>query len=466
MVEYNKEKKYWDTYYSENNKDIIENSSFSSYVHEKYLKQHCNTGIVLKMADLGCGNMRDSHFFSKNGCYVYAVDKSFDINKSVVQYNNNKMLKPINADVDALLKENALQCLVDVIYMRWFIHAVPYTIGHSIFTNSVATLKPGGLICIEVRSINDDILKGESVYDANDLSYKTTHKRWLYSKERLSILSQENNIEILEMEESRGFSNTSVSDPLLIRFVGRKKLVNHFEKSENFKIYKPITETMQYATKNSYRDLKKFNSIMEKYKIKYVSVAGSTLGLCRHGGIIPWDNDIDLGFTNINWMKLNRIRNVLESAGLKYKRNNFNHFHYGAIDVFLLTENKYNFLCGDAKTICHLSEYKNSVKQKFGPTYIYAPLENHLSLKTRYKNNYFSIGDVNDNFHYKNKDVGRFVLNNQDRSFRSEFSISNKPIVFPTPPKIEKKSKVNNSPFKLSHRKTVMKKIDMRNFTL
>ena len=75
------------------------------------------------------------------------------------------------------------------------------------------------------------------------LSYKTTHKRWLYSKERLNILSQENNIEILEMEESRGFSNTSVSDPLLIRFVGRKKLVNHFEKSENFKIYKPITET-------------------------------------------------------------------------------------------------------------------------------------------------------------------------------------------------------------------------------
>ena len=168
MVEYNREKKYWDDYYSENNKDIIENSSFSSYVHEKYLKQQCNTGVVLKMADLGCGNMRDSHFFSKNGCYVYALDKSFDINKSVVQYNNNKMLNPMNVDVDVLLKEHKLQCLIDVIYMRWFIHAVPYNIGHNIFTNSVSTLKPGGLICIEVRSINDDILKGESSYDAND----------------------------------------------------------------------------------------------------------------------------------------------------------------------------------------------------------------------------------------------------------------------------------------------------------
>ena len=475
MTEYNKEKIYWDSYYSENNPDIIANSSFSNYINETYLKPHTQKGIVLNVADLGCGNMRDSQYFSENNCNVYAIDKSFDINKSVVQYKNNKFLNPINADVDLFLQDHSLRSLMDVIYMRWFIHAVPYPVGHNIFSNSVFNLKPGGLICIEVRSVNDELLKNESHYDVHDLSYKTTHKRWLYGKERLTVLSQENNIEILEMEESRGFSDTSVSNPLLIRFIGRKKLINHFEKSENFKLYRPITEKMQNATKKSYSDLNIFNAIIEKHKIKYVSVAGSTLGLCRHGGIIPWDNDIDLGFTKINWIKLNKIRYILESAGLSYTRNNSNHCHYGTIDVFLLTENKNLFLCGSAKTMCHVSEYTNTVKQLFGPTYIYAPLNNDLSLKTRYKDNYYTTGDVNDNFHYKNKEIGRFILTNNDRSFRSVFVKNDiSEAKAPTPSKapatmtmgiatmaiapISSNHKKNPSPIKL-HRKIDMRKI-------
>ena len=64
------------------------------------------------------------------------------------------------------------------------------------------------------------------------------------------------------MVESRGFYKTEVSDPLLIRFIGRKKLINHFEKSENFKLYQPITETMQDATKKSYNDLNTFNGVI------------------------------------------------------------------------------------------------------------------------------------------------------------------------------------------------------------
>ena len=484
MTEYNKEKIYWDSYYSENNPDIIASSSFSNYINETYLKPHTQKGIVLNVADLGCGNMRDSQYFSENNCNVYAIDKSFDIKKSVVQYKNNKFLNPINADVDLFLQEHSLRSLMDVIYMRWFMHAVPYPIGHNIFSNSVFNLKPGGLICIEVRSINDELLKNESHYDNDDLSYKTTHKRWLYGKERLTVLSQENNIEILEMKESRGFSSTSVSNPLLIRFIGRKKLINHFEKSENFNLYRPITEKMQNAAKKSYNDLIIFNAIIEKHNIKYVSVAGSTLGLCRHGGIIPWDNDIDLGFTKINWIKLNRIRYILEAAGLRYTRNNYNHFHYGTIDVFLLVENKYKFLCGDAKTICHVSEYATVAKQLFGPTYIYAPLDNRLSLKTRYKDTYYTVGDVNDNFHYKNKDVGRFILNNNDRSFRAVFAkrstiiapmpiarapmpIARAPMPMPMPiakAPTEPNHKKNSSPIKL-HRKLNLQKINMQMIT-
>ena len=428
MSDYNKEKTYWDKYYKEKNDNIVINSNFSSYVHDKYLKPMTDENIVLRLADLGCGNMRDSHYFSKNGCFVYAIDKSFNVGSSVVQYKKNFNLNPITADVNAFLQNGYLRTLMDVVYMRWFLHAVPYDIGSSIFKNSVDSMKPGALLCIEVRSHNDEILKKESYFDGKDLSYKTTHKRWLYGMERLNILCSQNDVEIVEMVEQRGFSKTEESDPLLIRFIGRKKLINHFEKSDNFKIYKPITEKMLAYTKKSYEDLKIFNKIMEENKIKYVSVAGTTLGLCRHGGIIPWDNDIDLGFTKSNWMKLRRIHNILEQAGLKFHSNGPKHCHYGAIDVFLLTQSSsivsdsnVDFYIGDAKTMCTMKEYKHVVKQLFGPTYLYAAIDNNVSLKTRYGDDYYFIGDVNDNFHYKNKDVNRFTLTNKDRNFRCIF---------------------------------------------
>ncbi len=429
MSDYNKEKNYWDKYYKEKHINIIINSNFSSYVYDKYLKPNTDKNIVLRLADLGCGNMRDSHYFSKNGCFVYAIDKSFNVGSSVVQYKKNFNLNPITADVNAFLQNGHLRTLMDVIYMRWFLHAVPYDIGSSIFKNSVDSMKPGALICIEVRSYNDEILKKESSFDGKDLSYRTTHKRWLYGMERLNILCSQHDVEIIEMVEQRGFSKTEESDPLLIRFIGRKKLINHFEKSDNFKIYKPITEKMLINTKNSYEDLKIFNKIMEENKIKYVSVAGTTLGLCRHGGIIPWDNDIDLGFTKSNWMKLRRIHHILEQAGLKFRSHGPKHGHYGTIDVFLLTQsssivsdNNVDFYIGDAKTICTMKEYKRVVKQLFGPTYVYAPLENNVSLKTRYGDDYYHIGDVNDNFHYKNKNVKRFTLTCKDRTFRCVFT--------------------------------------------
>ena len=53
--------------------------------------------------------------------------------------------------------------LFDIFYMRWFLHALPYDISKDIFINSIHNLKSGGLICIEVRSINDEELKQNSV---------------------------------------------------------------------------------------------------------------------------------------------------------------------------------------------------------------------------------------------------------------------------------------------------------------
>ena len=47
--------------------------------------------------------------------------------------------------------------------------------------------------------------------------------------------------------------------------------------------------------------------ICEKHEIKYYLIAGSALGAVRHGGMIPWDDDVDVGLLYDDWYELRHI---------------------------------------------------------------------------------------------------------------------------------------------------------------
>ena len=407
-------RKFWKGFYSKENSPIVEHSDFAQHVYNNHIKSYNDQGVYLKIGDFGCGNCRDSRFFAKHNI-VYSIDKD-----GVNNIKTNRC-QLILEDVDVVLKKQQLKTLLDLVYMRWFLHAMPYEHSTSILNETLSALKPGGLICIEVRSMNDEELIKTSTYDDSDKSYITTHKRWPYTKEQLEKYAETHNLEVLELSEDyySKNSNTETKDPLLIRCILQRKLLPYYENSRNYKLYKHICPQMKSRSLRTYKQMDTMNKLLEKHNIKYVALAGTILGLHRHGGIIPWDNDIDIGFTLNEWKKLFSIKDELAKVGLNYTTKGSKHCHFGRIDCFLI-ERQGNYYYGDAKTYCHIFEYQNVYKQKFGYTYVYAPICSNASLSYRYKDSYFTTGDVNDNFHFKDKKVHRFTLTKEDRTFQTE----------------------------------------------
>ena len=53
--------------------------------------------------------------------------------------------------------------------------------------------------------------------------------------------------------------------------------------------------------------LKDFIAICEENNIEYFIYGGSALGAVRHGGFIPWDDDIDLSIMRKDYEKLIKV---------------------------------------------------------------------------------------------------------------------------------------------------------------
>jgi len=208
----NLNKDFWHNYYNNTTDDINTHSTFALFVYNNFI----SIANCITILDLGAGNCRDSTFFAEKGIQVKAIDYNGTLDK---EYDNLQLIKE---DVECFLSKYTANS--DIIYMRWFLHAMPYDKAEKIFRLALNKLNSGGKICIELRSLNDDVLKKNSVYNENDKSYKTTHKRWLYNKKMLEELSLTNKCNNIYIEEGY-FSpnkNTETNNPLLIRFICQK----------------------------------------------------------------------------------------------------------------------------------------------------------------------------------------------------------------------------------------------------
>ena len=200
---------YWNNFYG--GKKKFRESSFARFVLKK-IKKRKN----LKIIDIGCGNGRDSFFFSKKKFYVTGIDIS---NKAIKENmtNENKYLKFLRFDIE----KNKLNKKFDIIYIRFFLHAIN-TNGEKNLLNLIKNIsKKGSLVFFEFRNWRDTIFGKSKIYKNNEIIEfeKGHYRRIIDPKVFIQLFLKKIKSKLLYFKSSKNLSIVKKDNPNLSRII-------------------------------------------------------------------------------------------------------------------------------------------------------------------------------------------------------------------------------------------------------
>lgn len=207
------DKEYWENYYAEQEPDE-QPSDFARFCARRHNKEHG------RIFDIGCGNGRDTLFFSSQSIPCTGIDQC----EIAIAKNETKKT---TLGLSALFHQKDFStCDYDSltdgeysIYSRFTLHAINYEEENKLFLhlNSGPNLR---YLFIEARSIRDDLYGQGKEVGLHE--FVTSHYRRfinpLILRDKL-----ENNFEIEYFEEAQGFAKTPTEDPCLIRVIARRR---------------------------------------------------------------------------------------------------------------------------------------------------------------------------------------------------------------------------------------------------
>ena len=196
------EKDYWEEVYGEDSIPTTP-SNFANFCLDYFSPD----SIIL---DIGCGNGRDSIFFSKKGFRVFAFDQS---ETSIKLLKNNHKTNPLFSIAD-INNFNFSDYDINVAYARFLLHAISEQTFERLFDNVYDLLPKGGLFATESRSDRTEISEVGQTF--------SPHFRRLINLKNLLSFSSSKNFEIIYYTEEKGLSVFEEEDPYIIRLILRK----------------------------------------------------------------------------------------------------------------------------------------------------------------------------------------------------------------------------------------------------
>lgn len=208
------DKKYWTKYYSMHSKPI-EQSRFAEFVLDKL-----ESGKTL--IEFGCGNGRDSIYFSNNGINVVAVEQVCDEIKFLNENYANENIAFVCDDFTNLAEtksELIKYGKFDYVYSRFTFHSI----NEAKENRTLEWIKnnlDGGLFFIEARSLNDPMfLKGEILSENENY---TNHYRRYMDLDKFTDKLESLGFEILFKIEDKDLAPYKDDNPYVIRVIAKR----------------------------------------------------------------------------------------------------------------------------------------------------------------------------------------------------------------------------------------------------
>lgn len=143
---------------------------------------------------------------------------------------------------------------------------------------------------------------------------------------------------------------------------------------------------------NLYQILKDVHEVLTKHNVQYWIEGGTLLGAVRHKGIIPFDDDLDIGIMQSDEMQFQKIFPEFQRLGYKIRYNgHYTIFDKVGLDIFVFQQQDKKYVHADLKIrrefpddFFYIDELLPLKKYKFGEIEVFGPKEFKSNLNRLY----------------------------------------------------------------------------------
>jgi|TARA_B100001964_G_scaffold235706_1_gene296259 SAM-dependent methyltransferase len=203
--------KYWNKFYKKHTL-IIKPSNFSQFIKKEFLKKKKIKNIL----EIGCGNGRDTFYFSKYATKIVSIDNS---QQAIIKSKNNERMQKniIFLKKNILSRFNVVVKNFDLIYARFFLHTIN-SIEEDIFLNLLKKISnKKTIVALEFRTTKDKLFKKGKKISKNESI--TDHYRRFVEVSNFKNKLKKLNFKIIYFKQSVNLSNFKNDNPHLCRIV-------------------------------------------------------------------------------------------------------------------------------------------------------------------------------------------------------------------------------------------------------